>query len=64
MPGVEPIHDWHGNRPDFPSVEYGRQEKNPQMIPPIQIGPISAKAMSEPIVDRAVRLMKDEELWQ
>jgi hypothetical protein len=45
MPGVEPIHDWHGNRPDFPSVEYGRQEKNPQMIPPIQIGPISAKAM-------------------
>jgi hypothetical protein len=38
--------------------------KNPQMIPPIQIGPISAKAMSEPIVDRAVRLMKDEELWQ
>jgi hypothetical protein len=22
------------------------------------------QAMSEPIVDRAVRLMKDEELWQ
>jgi len=30
----------------------------------IQIGPISAQALSQPIVDRAVRRMNDGELWQ
>ena len=54
----------NGNRLDLTSVDHGNQRKKSSDDPPIQIGPISAEAMSEPIVDRAVRLMKDEELWQ